>query len=118
MTPEEMDSLSIPDSHECANDKEERPKRVTTLGVTEAQSDEDLQRQTRIDALPATLKAACEEVKRLTGLNSFVIYGGPSPHGSGGYRIWQYVFQGGRVDNHFLTPPPPQRRGWAFNNER
>lgn len=36
-----------------------------------------------------TLEAVCDEIKRTTNYNSFVLTGGPAPMGEGGYKVQQ-----------------------------
>ena len=43
----------------------------------------------QIASLPDTFEAVCGEVKRVTNLNTFILFGGPPARRSGGLQIFQ-----------------------------
>lgn len=62
----------------------------------------------QIESLSEALEAVCDEVKRTTNFNTFVLTGGPTPMGEGGFQLLQYVIQ---PTSPFLRSHPPPSVG-------
>lgn len=50
------------------------------------------------------LESVCEDVKVTTNFKPFMIFGGPSPKGTGGIQIFQYVCRLSMYVFHILIP--------------
>ena len=45
--------------------------------------------RSQVNGLTESLEAVCDEIKSVTNFNTFVLTGGPTPMGTGGFQLFQ-----------------------------